>query len=111
MNQDTADVLQLPGSQDVLTEILRAGARRMLAQAVEAEVDSYIAGHAQYRDGRGHRMVVRNGHLPQRTIQSPLGSLDIRQPRVNDKRLDENGQRIRYAARNYSRTSSRASAS
>jgi putative transposase len=98
MAQDTSDVVRLPGSQDVLTEILREGARRLLAQAVEAEVDSYVVEHSQQRGANGHRLVVRNGHLPGRTIQSPLGALEIRQPRVNDRRRDENGQRIRFTS-------------
>lgn len=98
MDQDTTNVLRLPGSRDVLTEILRQGAQRMLAQAIEAEVESYIAQHAQDRDGRGHRLVVRNGHLPQRTIQSPLGEVEVRQPRVHDKRIDPTGQRIRFTS-------------
>lgn len=98
MGQDTQDVLRLPGSRDVLTEVLRDGAQRMLALAIEAEVESYIAGHARERDGRGHRLVVRNGHLPQRTIQTPLGDLAVRQPRVHDKRTDADGQRIRFTS-------------
>ena len=98
MDQDTPDALQLPASRDVLTEVLREGARRMLAQAVDDEVACYIAEHAQQRDDQGRRLVVRNGHMPQRTIQSPLGSIQVCQPRVNDKRRDESGQRIRFTS-------------
>jgi transposase-like protein len=90
----------LPSSSpaDVLTEILRVGARQLLAQAVEAEVDSYLAEHAGEVDEQGHRRVVRNGHLPERRIQTGIGPVPVRQPRVNDKRLDENGQRIRFSS-------------
>jgi len=98
MGQDTPEVVRLPGCGDVLTEILRDGARRLLGQAVEAEVEGYIAQHARERDGRGHRLVVRNGHLPRRAIHSPLGPVEIRQPRVNDKRVDDHGQRIRFTS-------------
>jgi len=87
------------GSRDVLTEILREGARDMLAEAIESEVAEYIARHAHLRDDQGHRLVVRNGHLPARTIQTGLGDVGVCQPRVNDKRLDEHGQRIRFSSR------------
>ena len=87
------------GSRDVLTEILREGARDMLAEAIENEVAEYIARHAHLRDDQGHRLVVRNGHLPARTIQTGLGDVGVCQPRVNDQRLDEHGERIRFSSR------------
>ena len=78
----------------VLDAVLREGARRMLQEAIEREVDEYLAGHVHARDpATGHRLVVRNGRLPARTIQSPLGPIPVHQPRVNDKRLDEHGRR------------------
>ena len=87
------------GSRDVLTEILRRGARTMLAEAIENEVAEYIEAHCHHRDDNGHRMVVRNGRLPERTIQTGIGPVEIRQPRVNDKRIDENGLRMRFSSR------------
>lgn len=84
--------------EDVLTQVLREGAQKMLAQAIEAEVEDYITRHAEQRDGQGHRLVVRNGHKPARTIQTPLGVLDVCQPRVNDRRTDEQGQRLRFTS-------------
>ena len=98
MEQDTPEALRLPGTVDVLTEILRQGARTMLAQAVEAEVEACIAEHSGCRDVSGHRLVVRNGHMPPRAIQTPLGQVGIRQPRVNDKRRDAGGRRIRFTS-------------
>jgi transposase-like protein len=71
----------------------------MLAAAVENEVAEYVQGHAPLRDSQGHRLVVRNGHLPARTIQSGLGDIGVRQPRVNDKRIDENGERMRFSSK------------
>src|SRR5215208_58318 len=59
-------------SRDVLTEILREGARQMLASAIEAEVQSFLAARDHLLDEAGHRLVVRNGHLPARTIQIGL---------------------------------------
>jgi putative transposase len=77
------------GSQDVLTEILKEGARDMLASAIENEVAEYIAQHANKRAPNGHRLVVRNGYLPERSIQTGIGSIPVQQPRVHDKRHGE----------------------
>jgi len=71
---------------DLLTEVLRQGAQKMLAQAIEAEAQDYLDRHAPLRDAAGRRQVVRNGRLPQRTIQTPLGNLSVQQPRVRDRR-------------------------
>lgn len=86
-------------SRDVLTEILRRGAQRLLAETIEMEVAEYIEAHSHYRDENGHRLVVRNGYLPERTIQTGIGPVGIQQPRVNDKRTDEDGQRMRFSSR------------
>ncbi len=79
MNESTTDIriVPLPTGQDVLTEVLRDGARRMLAQAVEAEAAAWIADHAHLKDEAGHQQVVRNGHLPERTIQTGLGPIEV----------------------------------
>jgi putative transposase len=79
-----------------LDEIARAGARRMLAQALEAEVDAYIETAKNQRDENGHALVVRNGRAREREILLGAGAVDVRAPRVNDKRVDENGQRRRF---------------
>ena len=83
----------------VLDEILRDGARRALQAAIEREVAEYIERNGQYLDDQGHRLVVRNGHHPARKIQSGNGSIEVRQPRVNDKRVDERGNRIRFTSK------------
>ncbi len=80
------NVLPLPQSRDVLTAILRDGAQRMLTQAIEAEVRDWIQAHAEQRDERGRRQVVRNGHLPRRKLLTGLGEMEVRQPRVHDRR-------------------------
>lgn len=100
MQESTTGSIQFPVPQagDVLTGILRNGAKQLLAQAVEAEVADYIERHAAIRDAQGHRMVVRNGHLPEREIQTGIGPVPVRQPRVNDRRVDENGDRIRFTS-------------
>jgi transposase-like protein len=89
MNRDTrkADAGQsISETKPVLEEVLRQGAREMLLRAIEAEVAGYIDQHSELRDEAGHRLVVRNGHLPEREILTGIGPVAIRQPRVNDKR-------------------------
>jgi len=78
--------LPVAPSRDVLTDILRAGAQRLLAQAIEAEVSEWIASHAELKNADGHRQVVRNGHLPKRTITTGVGLIEVEQPRVLDRR-------------------------
>ena len=70
---------------DPLTEVLRTGARTLLSQAIEAEVASFLDIHAALLDDGGRRRVVRNGHLPERTIQTGIGPVRVRQPRVRDR--------------------------
>lgn len=79
-------VVPAPTSQDVLTGILREGAQRMLAQAIDAEVAEWIESHRDVRDAAGHRQVVRNGRLPKRRILSGVGPIEVEQPRVLDRR-------------------------
>ena len=88
MSESTTDIriVPLPEGQDVLTEVIREGARRMLAQAVEAEVTAWIDAHAHLKDDAGRRLVVRNGHLPERTIQTGIGDIEVKQPRAHDRR-------------------------
>ena len=71
----------------------------MLATAIENEVAEYIAAHSDARDTAGHRVVVRNGHTPARSIQTGLGPVEVARPRVNDKRLDADGNRMRFTSK------------
>ena len=100
MSEGTTNAIRFPAplAEDALTDVLRQGAQQLLAQAIEAEVAAYIAPHADQRDAQGHRLVVRNGHLLQRQIQTGIGPVSVRQPRVDDRRTDENGQRIRFTS-------------
>ncbi|MGI5248938.1 IS256 family transposase [Actinacidiphila glaucinigra] len=83
----------------LIDEIVREGARRMLAAALEAEVDAYIAELAHERDDRGRRMVVRNGYHQERKVTTAAGVVEVRAPRVNDKRIDEaTGERKRFSS-------------
>jgi putative transposase len=80
-----------------LDELAREGARRMLAAALEAEVDAYIAAHAALVDERGHRLVRRNGHAPARQVATGTGQVEVVRPRVDDRRVDPaTGRRVRF---------------
>jgi transposase-like protein len=89
MDEATATRLAFPEPLDLLTEVLRSGARRMLTQAVEEEVAEWVESRSHLTDERGRRQVVRNGYLPEREIVTPLGPVPVRQPRVRDRRPEE----------------------
>jgi len=100
MREGTSEAIQFPaaGIEDALTQVLRDGAQKLLAQAVEAEVAAYVERHADQRDECGHRLVVRNGHKDERQIQTGIGPVTVRQPRVDDRRVDAEGRRIRFTS-------------
>jgi transposase-like protein len=80
-----------------LDEICREGARRMLATALRLEADDYIAALQDQLDELGRRLVVRNGHARPRTITTVAGAIQIRAPRVNDRRVDpDSGERAQF---------------
>jgi len=79
-----------------LDEIARYGARRMLAQALEAEVETYIEAARDQRDEYGRALVVRNGRARAREILCGAGAVEVCVPRVNDRRVDEHGERRRF---------------
>jgi transposase-like protein len=86
-------------SGSLLDEIAREGARRMLAAALRAEADAYVDALVDQVDENGHRLVVRNGHHDPRTVLCSAGAIEVRAPRVNDKRIDEaSGERKRFAS-------------
>jgi transposase-like protein len=95
--QDNVIKLAQPGEFcDALTEVLRQGARTLLAQAVEAEVTSFLESHADKLTEDGHRRLVRHGHLPEREIATGIGHVGVRQPRVRDRGA-AGGERIRFS--------------
>jgi transposase-like protein len=86
-------------SLSLIDEIVREGARRMLAEALQAEVDAYIAQFAAERDGNGRRLVVRNGYHQSREVLTSAGAIEVTVPRVNDKRTDPaTGERRRFSS-------------
>ena len=80
-DQSEQDALKLD-----LDALVREGARRMLLAALKAEVDVYIAEHAEHRDEAGHALVVRNGVAAARSVTTAAGELEIKAPRVHDRR-------------------------
>jgi putative transposase len=103
------DTEAVPGAQSLgraataggslIDEIVRDGARRMLAAALEAEVAAYIDAHAGQLGEDGRRLVVRNGHAVPRRVLTSSGAVEVRAPRVNDRRVDEvTGERRRFAS-------------
>ena len=89
MSHDNVVVLKNPALpnaiRDALTEVLQEGARTLLAQAIEAEVAEFLAQHSEHRDAAGRARLVRNGYLPQRTVQTGIGAVAVTAPRVRDR--------------------------
>ena len=81
-----------------LDELLRRGALKMLHEALEAEVDEYIRRHRDARDGHGRAQVVRNGKAPARQLVTGSGTLEVRAPRIDDRRVEADGQRHRFTS-------------
>jgi putative transposase len=86
-------------SPSLIDEIVREGARRMLAEALQAEVDAYIAQFAADRGEDGRRLVGRNGYHQSREVLTSAGAIEVTAPRVNDKRTDPGtGERMRFCS-------------
>jgi transposase-like protein len=98
-DDDRTGGIQLGESCSVIDDIVREGARRMLAQALQAEADAVIARFADQRDERGRRLVVRNGCHQPREVLTSAGAVQVRAPRINDKRVDpDTGERQRFTS-------------
>jgi putative transposase len=96
---DTEGSNENTAGASLLDEVVRDGARAMLAAALQAEVAAYVDTHRGEVDEAGHRLVVRNGHHAARTVTTAAGALPVRAPRVNDKRTDETtGERKRFSS-------------
>ena len=80
-----------------LDELVRLGAQQMLQSAIEAEVEGFVFQHADRVDDQGRRLVVRNGYLPSRNLQTGAGPLELKQPRVRDNSSDKD-QRVRFSS-------------
>jgi len=98
MKKDTVVQLKKPEvvAEDPLMEILRNGAKRLLGEALEAEIAEFLKKFEHIRDSDGNRMVTRNGYSPERTIQTGLGDIEVKAPRAADRRKD--GTKIRFSS-------------
>jgi len=94
MSKNKIIAFKKPGEiyEDPLTDLLRNGARRLIADAVEAELQDLLSQYATFKNKQGHRQVVRNGYLPEREIQTGIGPVKIRVPKIRDK----SGQGIKF---------------
>nr|CBX28913.1 hypothetical protein N47_B20590 [uncultured Desulfobacterium sp.] len=90
MNNDNVIIIKKPESfiDDPITEILRNGARKILAQVLEAEIELFVNQYKELTDEFGRQRIVRNGHLPEREIQTGIGPVTIKAPRVRDRHHD-----------------------
>jgi putative transposase len=98
VTQDNIVKFAEPGAfEDPLTEVLRCGARKLLAQAVEAEVSDFLDRHSDFLTEEGQQRLVRHGHLPEREIMTGIGPVGVRAPRVRD-RVGQGEARIRFSS-------------
>jgi transposase-like protein len=94
MSKNKIIALKKPGeiSEDPLTELLRIGAKRLIADAVEAELQELLSQYAALKNDQGHLQIVRNGYLPERKIQTGIGLVEVKVPKIRDK----SGQGIKF---------------
>lgn len=96
MKDDNTQILEFPEERpkDILTGILREKAKEMLAMAIKAEADEWIGSHEDLIDEDGRQLVVRNGHLPERSIMTGIGAIEVKKPRVRDRRTASERERF-----------------
>ena len=98
MTENRVVALRQKGAiDDPLTEILRTGARRLIAQAVEAEFETFLASTAELVLPDGRQRVVRHGHDPVRAIQTGIGAVEVQKPKARD-RAAASGERLRFSS-------------
>src|SRR5947209_13176369 len=100
MNDDNRVIrLRQPAEiDDPLTAVLRAGARRLLEQAIEAEVEAFLSSLKELKLGDGRDRVVRHGHGPERDIQTGIGAVAVRRAKVRDRGAGKAGKRIGFTS-------------
>lgn len=98
MNQDNVIDLKKPESfiDDPITGILRNGARKLLVQALEVEIENFLSQYSNLYDDDGRQRITRNGYLPEREIQTGIGQVPVRAPRIRDRQPDNESDRIRF---------------
>jgi transposase-like protein len=101
MNEDST-VVRFPQPEtidDPLTAVLRSGARRLLAQAIEAEAEAFLATMADQWLAGGRARFVRHGHGPERTIQTGIGPVEVRRAKIRDRAPAKTEKRVRFTSR------------
>ena len=100
MTSDTTVIaLRQPDAvEDPLTAVLRSGARRLLAQAVEAEAEAFLAEMRELRLPDGRERLVRHGHGPERLVQTGIGPVPVRRVKLRDRGAASEGERIRFVS-------------
>jgi hypothetical protein len=99
MSNTTVLPLRQPDTvEDPLTAILRSGARRLLAQAIEAEAEAFLAGMKEERLADGRERLVRHGHGPERLVQTGIGPVPVRRVKLRDRGAGDGTERIRFTS-------------
>ena len=116
MPKDNVIELKKPESAfiyDPITEVLRTGAKKLLAEALEAEIESFLSQYRELRDDQGRKRLVRNGYLPERNIQTGIGPVAVKVPRARDRhgRRSHERHRLRQALSSRRRVPARLRAS
>lgn len=95
LKKDTVVSIEEPNTtKDMLTEVLREGAQKLLAEAVQAELEELLEEYEAQRDEEGRQRLVRNGYLPKREIQTGIGGIEVRIPRIRDRRSGQESEEI-----------------
>ena len=98
---ETINIVRLRQSDEIsdpLTDVLRSGARRLLAQAVEMEADDFIAAMKELKLADGRDRIVRHGHGPERSIQTGIGPVPVRRVKIRDRGANGEADRVRFAS-------------
>ena len=98
---ETINIVHLRQSDEIidpLTDVLRSGARRLLAQAVEMEADDFIATMKELKLADGRDRIVRHGHGPERSIQTGIGPVPVRRVKIRDRGANGEAERVRFAS-------------
>ena len=100
MSKDNLIDLKKPETfvDDPITDILRQGARRLISAALEAEIETFLKQYKQIADDQGGQRIVRNGYLPEREIQTGIGQVPVKVPRIRDRHPESQDGRIRFAS-------------
>ena len=100
MPKDNVIELKKPESfvDDPITDILRSGARKLLAEALETEIEIFLSQYADLKDDQGRKRITRNGHLPERKIQTGIGPVPVKVPRARDHQPDNEQGPIRFSS-------------